>query len=352
MDIPAPVDAGAAFSAGPVLAVVDADGATVLLVPASYAGVAEDSATADRVVVVEGFGHFEPVEADSALLDALETAAAELGLTENSVAAVDPVSLPFAVRNALPGSVVDGRPAVRSARLIKSDREIDLLSRAAEAADAAQDAIAQSLQAGQTELDLHAIGLRAAYEVVGAASPTAIDIVSGPRTARLKYPGGPVRRTLERGDTVIVDFGVRHRGYWSDTCNTLVVGGEPSDEQLLYANAAAGALAAAVESLAAGASASAVDAAACEALARAGLKPWHYTGHQLGVSVNEDPRLVAYDHTEIEPGMVFAIEPGAYAGEGGSTGARAERMVLVEPDGPTVLSGFGWGMPSSRSGEG
>jgi Xaa-Pro aminopeptidase len=41
--------------------------------------------------------------------------------------------------------------------------------------------------------------------------------------------------------------------------------------------------------------------------------------------------------------MVFCVEPGAYGGEGGVTGARAEKTVLVTEDGPEILSQFEWG---------
>ena len=42
--------------------------------------------------------------------------------------------------------------------------------------------------------------------------------------------------------------------------------------------------------------------------------------------------------------MVFCVEPGAYEGEGGTCGARSEKMVLVTANGPEVLSRFEWGI--------
>jgi len=53
---------------------------------------------------------------------------------------------------------------------------------------------------------------------------------------------------------------------------------------------------------------------------------------------------VPYDHTPIQPGMVFAVEPGAYEGPGGTFGARSEKIVLVTPSGPEILSKFKWGI--------
>jgi Xaa-Pro aminopeptidase len=90
----------------------------------------------------------------------------------------------------------------------------------------------------------------------------------------------------------------------------------------------------------------AVDAAAAAEAAFAGydLPMAHYAGHQIGVTVNEPPRLVPYDTTSIEAGMVFSVEPGAYQGPGGGFGARSEKMVLVTPTGPEILSSFAWGI--------
>jgi Xaa-Pro aminopeptidase len=67
-------------------------------------------------------------------------------------------------------------------------------------------------------------------------------------------------------------------------------------------------------------------------------------GHQIGATVNELPRLVPYDHTVIQANMVFAVEPGAYQGPGGSFGVRSEKMVWVSETGPEILSRFEWGI--------
>jgi aminopeptidase len=90
--------------------------------------------------------------------------------------------------------------------------------------------------------------------------------------------------------------------------------------------------------------ASDASAAAAAAFASFGLPNAHYTGHQIGVTVNELPRLVPYDHTVIEKGLVFSVEPGAYQGPGGTFGSRSEKMVLVREDGPEILSQFDWGI--------
>ena len=126
---------------------------------------------------------------------------------------------------------------------------------------------------------------------------------------------------------------------------THVIGGvAPTAEQRRYARASQDACEAAMAALRPGAKASDAWFAAEAAFHQHGLKPAHYAGHQIGVVVNELPRLVAYDHTPIEVGMVFAVEPGVYQGPGGTFGARSEKMVLVTPSGPEIISQFDWGI--------
>ena len=141
-----------------------------------------------------------------------------------------------------------------------------------------------------------------------------------------------------------MDLGVRYRGYWSDCTNTFVCDAEPTAEQLRYYRAARDAFDAAVAELRPGQRACDAHIAAAGALEKHGLKPAHYAGHQIGASVNEGPRLVPYDESEISAGMVFAVEPGAYGGPEAGTGARAEKLVLVTEHGPEILSRFQWGM--------
>ena len=142
-----------------------------------------------------------------------------------------------------------------------------------------------------------------------------------------------------------MDLSGRLDGYWFDCTNTHVIGDvEPTPEQQRYAIASQDACEAAMAALKPGALASDAASAAERAFAAHGLPMAHYAGHQIGVTVNELPRLVPYDHSPIEAGMVFSVEPGAYEGPGGSFGARSEKMVLVGADGPEILSRFEWGV--------
>jgi Xaa-Pro aminopeptidase len=57
----------------------------------------------------------------------------------------------------------------------------------------------------------------------------------------------------------------------------------------------------------------------------------HHTGHGLGVTYHEEPRIVPYNTLTLEAGMVLAIEPGIYLPD--EVGVRLEDVVLVTSDG-------------------
>ena len=344
-EVPPPIDAGAAFAWGPTLAVVDKTGRTRLLVPSSYAARAEEMSRADETILVDGFGHFEPVDGEAQFVGALRAALGDFGIGRAAVVAVDRASLPAAALEPLEETrLVDLRPIAGAARLIKTARELDLLRAAAAAADVGQESLRELASPGRNELELMGEVIARVDRHAGHPLPWAGELVTGPRTGTVRYPGGPIDRQLEAGDTVLMDLSVRRRGYWADCTNTFVCGAEPTPTQLRYYRAARAAFEAAIEELRPARRACDAHAAAAAALARHGFEPAHYSGHQVGTSVNEEPRLVPYDESEIRPGMVFAVEPGVYGGPAAGTGARAEKIVLVTERGPEIISRFGWGM--------
>lgn len=95
---------------------------------------------------------------------------------------------------------------------------------------------------------------------------------------------------------------------------------------------------AAVASVRPGVSAEQVDAAARDVLAEAGLAEYfvHRTGHGIGLSVHEEPYIVAGNAEQLRPGMAFSVEPGIYFP--GAWGARIEDIVIVTADGVEPLN--------------
>ena len=103
----------------------------------------------------------------------------------------------------------------------------------------------------------------------------------------------PRNRKLEIGDPVVADIAPRVAGYWGDSCNTLVIGGEPSAEQRRVLAAAQAGIEKACESLRPGITAAEFDAGVRGAVVAAGGVDYvHHSGHGIGTSVHENPRLV------------------------------------------------------------
>lgn len=62
----------------------------------------------------------------------------------------------------------------------------------------------------------------------------------------------------------------------------------------------------------------------------------HHVGHAIGLRYHEGPFLDLGDETEIQPGMVFTVEPGLYVPELG--GFRHSDTVLITEEGVEILT--------------
>jgi Xaa-Pro aminopeptidase len=351
-EVPLPIGAGAEFSYGIPLAlctVTDPHG--WLIVPNGMAAQAQTHSRLDEVVSFDTFDNLQPVDSAASFLATLRTTLAAAGLASRRARlGVQARTLPFAVARLLQEefsqvALVEAAPALQQARLIKTERELALLRRASHVADVGHTTLARLVaEAGRNEFDMWAEITSSMFKAVGREVPVVGELVTGERTRTVEYPNGPRPRVTQPGDAALMDISQRIDGYWSDCTNIHVVGGvAPTAEQRRYARAAQDACEAAMNALRPGARASDAWAAAERAFQSHGLQPAHYAGHQIGVTVNELPRLVPYDQTVVEPGMVFSVEPGVYQGPDGNFGARAEKMVLVTVSGPEVLSRFEWG---------
>ncbi|MBA3947327.1 MAG: aminopeptidase P family protein [Herpetosiphonaceae bacterium] len=351
--VPIPVGAHTELAYGSALALIGTRDATnCLLVAAGTAAAAQAAAPHFDILTFEGFNTLQPTDFEAAYLATIAHALTQAGL-DNSTGriAIEGRTLPYAVGQLLHAQfphLVLGEAAapLEQARLIKTEREIRLLRHAAQLGDVAQRRLAElARQPQQTEFTMWGDIIAHVHCAAGREIPISGELVTGPRVTVVEYPNGPRERQTAAGDAALMDISGRVNGYWFDCTNTYLMGGaSPTSNQLKFTRASQAACEAAMDALRPGNRASDAYAAAETAFQAHGLPVAHYAGHQIGVTVNELPRLVPYDQTPIEPGMVFSVEPGAYEGAGGSFGARSEKMVLVTAQGPEILSTFAWGI--------
>jgi Xaa-Pro aminopeptidase len=239
------------------------------------------------------------------------------------------------LRDALPGSTFVLASAVMSKLRIRKDPgEIDLLARAGRSADESFARIVQESLQGRTEQDVSRALARHLVETGHDVADFGI-VGSGPGGASPHHEAGP--RVIQAGDIVVLDFGGRAGGYFSDITRTVSVG-EPSGEAKEVHEIVREAQEAAFRTAGPGVPGQDVDRAARKVISDAGYGDTfiHRTGHGIGLEVHELPYIVEGNTQLLEPGMCFSIEPGIYLE--GRFGVRIEDQVALNEDGAIRLN--------------
>ncbi len=221
-------------------------------------------------------------------------------------------------------------PVLASLRMAKDPSEIEALRRAGAAIDRVHARVPEFLRPGRTEAEV-AADITEAIVAEGHSEAAFVIVGSGPNGADPHHECSD--RVLQPGDVVVVDIGGPvEPGYNSDCTRTYSLGEPARDVAEQYA-VLQRAQAAAVAAVRPGVTAEEVDAAARDVLAETGLAEFfvHRTGHGIGLSVHEEPYIVAGNTLPLAEGMAFSVEPGIYLP--GRWGARIEDIVIVTADG-------------------
>jgi Xaa-Pro dipeptidase len=221
-------------------------------------------------------------------------------------------------------------------RAIKCEAEKPLLRRAAETAAVGQNAFYKYLQPGRCELEVFNDIRREMEIFAGQRIAMAGDFVSG-REQTSRVGGWPTARRIEAGDPVICDLSPRVGRYWGDSCAS-VVAGEAGSGFLKLFGAAKSALTHAVSVMRPGLRISDLDAQLREIVRREGFHYPHHSGHSIGTSVPEWPRIVPHEDSVLAEGMFMMVEPGAY--DPGIGGARCEWTIEIVKGGCRVVAPF------------
>ena len=211
-------------------------------------------------------------------------------------------------------------------RACKDETEIELMKRAAEISSAAISALIPKIKSGLSEKDI-ALQLEIIARRSGADQLAFETIVASGENSALPH-ARPTDRKIRRGDFIVIDFGVKYKGYCSDETCTLGFQ-ELTDEQKNAYSLVKKAHDQAIAAVRAGVAAADIDRCARDILGERYEKYFsHGTGHGVGLEVHEAPRLSSDSKDILEERMVVTVEPGLYLP--GRWGIRIEDTILVK----------------------
>jgi Xaa-Pro aminopeptidase len=144
---------------------------------------------------------------------------------------------------------------------------------------------------------------------------------------------------FHEGDVLVTETAAPVWGYNAELERAMIVGA-PTDEMRRLFDHTVAAQQMAFDALRPGVTCADVDRAVLGYFEANDLVPYwrQHVGHAIGLRNHEAPFLDVGDHTPVEPGMAFTIEPGLYSDTVG--GFRHSDTVVVTPDGIDVLTDY------------
>ncbi len=223
--------------------------------------------------------------------------------------------------------LLDGSSALKRARSIKDEFELENVKKACKIAQTAMQNIQNRLTKGVTENEIKNL-LEKDMLSCGADDVSFDTIVAfGKNSAVPHHETGD--SVLEENSVVLIDMGCKVKGYCSDITRTFFYG-EPTERFINCYNAVLKANLTAIDNIKDGDLTN-----VCDGYARSSLKEdrlaeyfTHSLGHGVGLEIHEFPTLSPKKSDKLENGMVFTIEPGVYFD--GEFGIRIEDTVVLE----------------------
>lgn len=222
-------------------------------------------------------------------------------------------------------------------RCIKEEREIQYLREAAALGKRGYEHVRGLLKEGVSEKTL-AIELEIFWKTQGGEGLAFEPIIAfGENSAMPHYRAGDT--PLKAGDTVLMDMGVKWKGYHSDFSRTLFWGDPPSKMKEIY-SIVQEAQTRAIKACRPGLLIGDLDDIARGYITERGFGEQflHSLGHGVGLEIHEWPILRnkdPYCDQPLQEGMVITIEPGIYIP--GMGGVRIEDMIHITSEGCEVF---------------
>ena len=242
-------------------------------------------------------------------------------------------------------------PFIEGMMVRKSEAEVALIRESARWCELAHRLLQQYTRPGVTEAEA---SLQAGHEATLTMLETLGSSYGGQQASSdgvsVGYRGQIGRRSawahavahdieFQAGDVLVTETSAPMWGYNAELERAMIIG-SPTDEMGRLFGHTVAAQEVAFEALRPGATCADVDKAVLGYFEANDLITYwkQHTGHAIGLRNHEAPFLDVGDHTPVEPGMVFTIEPGLYSSEVG--GFRHSDTVVVTPGGIDVLTDY------------
>jgi Xaa-Pro dipeptidase len=245
--------------------------------------------------------------------------------------------------------VVLAKDLIEKAMWIKSTEEIELIQESCKWGNLAHQLLQDYSAVGAIETDVSIKASHAAsIAMINTLGPNYRSTSWGAFAAHAGFRGQigaqsavphaiTTNARLKDGDILVTGASADVGGYTSELERTMVLG-EPTDKQIKFFGLMLDVQNLAFDLIKPGKKCSDIDKAVREFYEQNGIRQYwrHHTGHNLGFGMHESPFFDAADHTTIEPGMVFSVEPGIYVP--GFAGFRHSDTILVTDDGMRMLT--------------
>jgi Xaa-Pro aminopeptidase len=224
---------------------------------------------------------------------------------------------------------------IDSIRTIKDSDEIERINEAVLLGDKVFEHILGFIKPGIKETDV-AAEMEYAMKKLGAKGPSFETIVAAGKRSAMCH-GTATENVIQKGDPVVLDFGVIYRNYCSDMTRTIFIG-KPADELKEIYRIVLNAQKKAIDGIVSGMSGFEADRIARDIISKRGYGSnfGHSLGHGVGIEVHENPRLSVISRNILKDGMVFSVEPGIYID--GLGGVRIEDLVVLSEGKPRILT--------------
>jgi len=243
----------------------------------------------------------------------------------------------------LGAALADGSGLVEAARVVKSPREIECLRAAARCTQAGMRAAIDAIAEGKTENTVAGECYRAMVDAGSEFFSSQPILTSGQKSgiAHTTFH----RRSLQRGDAMLIEIGGVWNRYTAALMRTAAVGEASPAVRRMY-DACREALEATVAAIRPGVRSQDVQAACQAVIDRRGYEPTFRkrVGYSIGVGFapswgeGQIMDLKHHDVRELRPGMVFHCVPAMR--QNGEYGVGVSETVAVTQRGADVLTNF------------